>query len=285
MKRVFFLSLVLLLVAVMAGQDAFAQAPQLPLLRVPRFSQGARVTQVIGLSDVTIQYHRPGVKGREIWGKLLPFGEVWRAGANEPTLFTFSDEVTIEGKKLPAGTYRLLTIPNQGDWTVIFNTEVKNWGTVYEAKYDTLKFTVKPETVPHEEWLTFNFTDLTPSSARVALTWEKIRISFKIEFNTVGKIQSSVGTWQVLNGAARYALTEKVYTNEAMGWVDRSIAIDKNATNMRTKAELLAAAGKFKEAAAMGEEALAVGKARDARYEASQQAKDLTRLVGEWKSK
>lgn len=285
MKRVLSLFMMLTLVALMSGQDAFAQAFQLPTLRLPRISPGARVTQVIGLSDVTIQYHRPGVKGREIWGKLLPYGEVWRAGANEPTLFTFSDEVTIGGKKLPAGTYRFLAIPNKGDWTVIFNSEVKNWGTVYESKYDTLKFSVTPETGPHEEWLTFDFADLTPSSARVVLTWEKVKLSFKIEFNTLGKIQTSVGTWQVLNGAARYALTEKVYTAEAMTWVERSIATDKNAFNLRTKAELLAAAGKYKEAAATGEEALAVGKAKDPRYEASQQAKDLTKLVGEWKSK
>jgi hypothetical protein len=285
MKRILSLFFVAALVALMVGQDALAQAPQLPTLRVPRVSQGARVTQVIGLSDVTIQYHRPGVKGREIWGKLLPYGEVWRAGANEPTLFTFSDEVTIEGKKLPAGTYRFVTIPSQGDWTVIFNSEVKNWGTVYEPKYDTLKFTVKPETIPQEEWLSFSFTDLAPSSARVVLAWEKVKLSFKIEFNTAGKLQSSVGTWQILNGAARYAMMEKVYTTEAMNWIDRSIAMDKNAMNLRTKAELLAAAGKFKEAIAIGEEALAVGKAKDPKYEASQQAKDLTKLVGDWKSK
>jgi hypothetical protein len=285
MKRILSLFFVAALVALTVGQDALAQAPQLPTLRVPRVSQGARVTQVIGLSDVTIQYHRPGVKGREIWGKLLPYGEVWRAGANEPTLFTFSDEVTIEGKKLPAGTYRFVTIPSQGDWTVIFNSEVKNWGTVYEPKYDTLKFTVKPETIQQEEWLSFSFTDLTPSSARVVLAWEKVKLSFKIEFNTAGKLQSSVGTWQILNGAARYAMMEKVYTTEAMNWIDRSIAMDKNAMNLRTKAELLAAAGKFKEAIAIGEEALAVGKAKDPKYEASQQAKDLTKLVGDWKSK
>lgn len=285
MKRILSLSMVLVLIALMFGQDAFAQAPQLPTLRLPRVSQGARVTQVIGLSDVTIQYHRPGVKGREIWGKLLPYGEVWRAGANEPTLFTFSDEVTIQGKKLPAGTYRFLIIPNKGDWTVIFNSEVKNWGTVYESKYDTLKFNVTPETAPHEEWMSFNFTDLTPLSARVVLAWEKVKLSFKIEFNTLGKIQTSVGTWQVLNSAARYAVMEKVYTTEAMAWVDRSIAMDKNAFNLRTKAELLAAAGKYKEAVTAGEEAFAVGKAKDPKYEASQQAKDLTKLLGEWKSK
>jgi len=255
------------------------------LLRLPRVSQGAKITQVVGLSEVTIYYHRPGVKGREIWGKLLPYGEVWRAGANEPTLFTFSDEVTIQGKKLPAGTYRFVTFPGQKEWTIIFNSEVKNWGTMYEAKYDTLKFTVMPEAGPNEEWLSFSFTDLTPSSAQVVLAWEKVRLGFKIEFNTLGKIQSSVGNWQILNAAARYSLTDKVYTSEAMSWADRSIAAEKNATNLGTKAELLAAAGKTKEAIAMAEEAMALGKAKDPKFDGSRQGQNLTRLIAEWKAK
>ena len=152
MKRSLTVVFIVILALVVAGQDAVAQtpqSPQLPSLRIPRLSQGAKVTQVIGLSEVTIYYHRPGVKGREIFGGLLPYDSVWRAGANEPTLFTFSDEVTIAGKKLPAGTYRFLTIPTQKDWTVIFNTEVKNWGTIYEPKYDTLRFTVTPEAGPN----------------------------------------------------------------------------------------------------------------------------------------
>jgi hypothetical protein len=141
-------------------------------LRVPRISQGAKVSQIIGLSEVSISYHRPGVKGREIWGNLLKYDEVWRAGANEPTLFTFSDDVTIGGKKLSAGTYRFIVIPSKtGNWSLIFNSEVKNWGTVYEAKYDTLKIMVKPEEGPLEEWMSFSFTDLAPASARVVLAW------------------------------------------------------------------------------------------------------------------
>ena len=288
MKQSFALALIVILAVLVAGQDVLAQtpqAPQLPLLRVPRISQGAKITQVVGLSEVTINYHRPGVKGREIWGKLLPYGEVWRAGANEPTLFTFSDEVTIAGKKLPAGTYRFVTIPTQKDWTVIFNTEVKNWGTIYEAKYDTLRFAVTPEAGPQEEWMSFSFTDLTSASARVVLAWEKVRISFKIEFNTAGKMQGSVGTWQLLNQSARYALTEKVFTTEAMGWAERSIAMDKNAANLRTKAELLAATGKTKEAIAAGEEAFAIGKAKDPKFEGSMQGKDLAKLIEDWKKK
>jgi len=286
MKRMFGLVLILLLAVLVAGQDTFAQtpqSPQLPLLRVPRISQGAKITQVVGLSEVTIYYHRPGVKGRTIWGGLLPFDTVWRAGANEPTLFTFSDEVTIEGKKLPAGTYRLVTFPGKNKWTVVLNSEVKNWGTMYDAQYDVHKFTVTPETGTHEEWMSFSFTDLTPSSARVVLAWEKVKIGFKIEFNTVGKIQASVGTWQMLNSAARYAITEKVFNAEAMGWVDRSIVMDKNPTNLGTKAELLAAAGKTKEAIAAAEEGLAVGKAKDPKFEGSRQGVALTKLLADWK--
>jgi hypothetical protein len=288
MKRVLTVLFIVILAVIVAGQDALAQtpqSPQLPLLRIPRLSQGAKVTQVVGLSEVTIYYHRPGVKGREIWGGLLPYDTVWRAGANEPTLFTFSDEVTIEGKKLPAGTYRFVAFPGKSQWTVAFNSEVKNWGTMYEAQYDVMKFTVKPEAVPHEEWMSFSFTDLTPSSARVELAWEKVKIGFKIEFNTVGKIQGSVGTWQLLNGAARYALTEKVFNAEAMGWVDRSIALDKNPTNLGTKAELLAATGKVKEAIALAEEAMTLGKSKDAKFEGSRVGSALVKLLAEWKKK
>lgn len=288
MQKSIYRMCIVLVAVFLLGNETFAQtfqAPQLPALRTPRISQGARVTQVIGLSEVTIQYHRPGVKGREIWGKLLPYGQIWRAGANEPTLFTFSDEVTIEGKKLPAGTYRLVAIPTENDWTVIFNSEVKNWGTIYEPKYDTLRFNVKPEWGANEEWLSFNFTNLTPTSARVVLAWEKARIGFKIEFNTVGKIQTSLGTWQLLNTTARFALTEKVYLTEAMAWVERSIALDKNQTNLRTKAELLAQAGKTQEAIAAAEEALKIGKAKDPKFDDSQFAKDVAKLIADWKAK
>lgn len=277
-------SLFLLLTGV-TGALAQLPAPQLPVLRLPRISQGARITQVIGLSEVTIQYHRPGVKGRDVWHTIQPYDSIWRTGANEPTLFTFSDPVTIEGKTLPAGTYRFLTIPGKTEWTLIFNSEIKNWGTVYEPKYDTLKVKVKSEEGPVEEWMSFSFTDLTSSSAKVVLAWEKVRVGFKVEFNTVGKMQASVGTWQVLNSAARYALTEKVYPNEAMDWIDRSIGMNKNQTNLRTKAELLAQAGKTSDAIAAAEEALSVGKEKDPKFETSQFAKDVKNLIATWKGK
>lgn len=251
-------------------------------LRIPRLSQSAKISQTIGLSEVSISYHRPGVKGREIWGGLLPYDAVWRAGANEPTLITFTDEVTIEGKKLSAGTYRFVVIPSKsGDWTLIFNAETKNWGTVYDAKYDTLKIMVKPETGPNEEWMSFSFTDLTPASARVVLAWEKIRLNFKVEFNILSKLQASVGNWQMLNNAARFALDNKMYPEEGLAWVERSIALDKNARNLQTKAELLAQTGKVNDAIATAEEAVKIAKEKDPKANTS----GLEKMIADWKTK
>jgi hypothetical protein len=274
MKKTFYiLFAAVFIVTVMNGQTQ---------VRVPRISQGAKVSQIIGLSEVSISYHRPGVKGREIWGNVLKYDEVWRAGANEPTLFTFSDDVTIEGKKLGAGTYRFVVIPSKtGGWSLIFNSETKNWGTVYEAKYDTLKLLVKPEVGPLEEWMSFSFTDLTPASARVVLAWEKIRLSFKIEFNVLAKIQASVGTWQLLNGAARFTLDNKMYLEEGLGWAERSIATEKNERNLQTKAEILAQLGKINDAIAIAEEAVKVAKVKDPKANTS----GLEKMIADWKSK
>lgn len=255
------------------------QAPELSAPRVPRVSQGAVAKQIVGLSEITISYHRPGVKGRAIWGGLLPYNEVWRAGANEPTLITFSDPVTVAGKKLNAGTYRLLVIPTQGDWTVIFNSETKNWGTVYDSTFDVAKVAVKPEPGAHEEWMSFSFTDLTSSAAKVVLAWEKMHVAFTVEFNTMGKMETAVGDWRILNAAARFAMTEKGAEAKALEWVDRSIALDKNGGNVRTKAEIMAAQSKFAEAVKLGEESIALTKAQNPNANVSA----LEQLIATWK--
>lgn len=265
MKR--FLAFIGILTLTGSVQAQMPQSPPLPILRTPRASQGATVTQVVGMSEVTVYYHRPGVRGRTIWGAkgsgaLLPYGEVWRAGANEPTLFTFSDDVTIAGKRLRAGTYRFLAIPGEKEWTVIFNSEVRNWGTVYESSYDTLRLAVTPQKGTHEEWLSFSFNELTPTSATAVLAWETMRIPIKMEFNLLPKLQSSVGNSGVLHAAARFAVDNNMYLKEAGEWIDRSLALEKNFFNLRTKAEILALNGKVKEAIAAGDEAMTIIRAR-----------------------
>lgn len=262
-------------------QEAAAQAPEMSAPRIPRTSQGALIKQIVGLSDVTISYHRPGVKGRAIWGGLLPYDEIWRVGANEPTLISFSDPVSVNGKSLKAGTYRLLVVPRTQEWSLIFNSETKNWGTVYDSTFDVLTLSVKPMSGPHEEWMSFSFTDLTPSSATVTIAWEKIRLPFTVEFNTMGKIESAVGDWRLLNSAARFAMNEKGAEAKAMEWVDRSIAIEKNGSNLRTKAEILASQGKYAQAATLGQEAIALTKAQNPNANVNA----LEKMVSEWKSK
>lgn len=148
----------------------------------PRPSPNARVSQTIGVTDVTISFGRPGVKGREIWGALVPYGQVWRTGANEATTITFGNAVTVQGQNLSAGTYALFTLPTADEWTLIFNKTANQWGAFsYNASQDALRVKVKPRTAGHEEWMSFRFSDLSVSSATIVLAWEKLAVPFKVE--------------------------------------------------------------------------------------------------------
>lgn len=274
MKRMIVL---VMMAALMAGA---ADAQTVP--RVPRVSPGAAVKQIVGLSEVSVSYHRPGVKGRVIWGNVVKYGEAWRAGANEPTLVTISDEAVVGGAKLAAGSYRLVVIPAaQGEWTVVFNSDVKNWGSIYDAKFDVLKVPVKPETGPHVEWMTFSFEDPGAATVNLVLAWEKVRLVVPLEFNTLAKVQGSLGTWQLLASAARFAADNGVYLTEAMSWADRSIALERNPRNLQVKAELLAKAGKTQEAIALAEEAVKLTKAKDPAANTAA----LDALLSGWKSR
>jgi hypothetical protein len=152
-----------------------------------RVSPKASVTQTIGITDVAISYSSPGVKSRKIWGGLVPFDKVWRAGANEATRITFSTDVWIEGKKLSAGSYGLFVIPREKEWTVIFNKIADQWGAFeYNESQDVLRLNVTPQQTNFHEWLSYSFSDMNvnthgKNSAIVNLSWEKIRLLLRIE--------------------------------------------------------------------------------------------------------
>ena len=149
-----------------------------------RISPKAKVEQTVGFTKVTIEYSRPGVKGREIWGGLVPYNVVWRAGANEATKITFSDEVIINGKSLKAGSYSFFTIPTKDKWTIIFNRVADQWGAFeYNEEEDILRLQVKPETNSDcwQEWLAYTITKTSDKSAIVRLEWEKLKIPFTVE--------------------------------------------------------------------------------------------------------
>ncbi|HVO75302.1 MAG TPA: DUF2911 domain-containing protein [Ignavibacteriaceae bacterium] len=217
-------------------------------LTSPRVSQAASVTQRVGLTDITIKYHRPGVNGREIWGKLVPYNTVWRAGANENTTITFSDPVKIQGKELPAGTYGLHMIPTENDRTIIFSNNSWSWGSFfYDEKEDALRITVKPVPSENEEWLSYNFENPSRNSVTAILRWEKLSVPFTIDLD-VDKIvlnhyqkelDNAPGfTWQAWNQAANYALQNNTSIDEALQWADHSIQLNRNFQNLWTKAGL-----------------------------------------------
>jgi len=226
-----------LLFLLMAGA---AMAQQIDL---PRPSPNASVTQTVGVTDITIKYSRPGVKGREIWGKLVPYGEVWRAGANENTTIKFSTPVKVDGHELPAGVYGFQVIPNQGDWTVIFSKDANEWGAfTYKPEHDALRIQVKPEPADFRERMGFDFEDVTDTAAKVVLSWEKLRAPFTVEVDTPALVQAKLKDavrWQTPYQAANYCLQNNTCLDEASRWLDASLAIQENYSNLRAKALLL----------------------------------------------
>lgn len=145
-----------------------------------RASPNARVAQTIGTTQVTMHYGRPGVKGREVFGGLVPWDEVWRAGANEPTTITFSDDVQVEGQSLEAGTYNLFIRPSEsGAWDAIFTTQV-DWGTMYDQATPVLEVSVSPEAAPAQEWLMYRFENLSETSAELVMHWAETRLPITI---------------------------------------------------------------------------------------------------------
>jgi len=226
-----------LLFLLMAGA---AMAQQIDL---PRPSPNASVTQTVGVTDITIKYSRPGVKGREIWGKLVPYGEVWRAGANENTTIKFSTPVKIDGHELPAGVYGFQVIPNQGGWTVIFSKDANEWGAfTYKPEHDALRIQVKPEPADFRERMGFDFEDVTDTAAKVVLSWEKLKAPFTVEVDTPALVQAKLKDavrWQTPFQAANYCLQNNTCLDEASHWLDASLAIQENYSNLRAKALLL----------------------------------------------
>jgi hypothetical protein len=260
-------------------------------LKLPRVSQKATVMQTVGLTDVTILYNRPGVKGRVIWGGLVPYDQVWRTGANEATTITFTQAVKINGQPLPAGTYSLHTIPGKTAWTVIFNKTAEQWGSYeYDAAKDALRVQVQPKAGPHQEWMTFSFPEVAHDSATVELAWEKLRVPFRIEADTRAQalanireaLAGEVKDWVVPYSAASFSFSANLDNRaDAMKWIDQSIALKETYWNLRLKASLLERDGRRQEAVAVAEKAVRLGKQND---DPPSEIEKTEKLIAEWKA-
>ncbi len=276
----------------------YASAQQAPQIRLPRPSQKASVMQTIGVTDVTITYSRPPVKGRTIFADapptmaarakgeatldnqnerqkgepIVPYDHVWRAGANEATMFVVTDDVLINGQLLKAGTYSLHTVPGKDEWTIIFNNDAGQWGSfTYDEKKDALRVKTKPQTVSEsQEWLMYSFDPLTDNSAQVNIRWEKVRVPFTVEVKdvraaTLAKARATVAAakpddWRTPLQAANYALQNKD-AEEGMSWLEQSIKVKETFQNLSAKAVALFNAGRKDEAFALADQAIAKGKA------------------------
>src|SRR5215468_750532 len=224
------------------GVFFFAFNSNAQILDLPRESPKAQVSQRIGVTDIAILYSRPLVKGRKIWGGVVPLGDIWRAGANENTTIAFSDPVTIEGKPLPKGAYGLHMIPNENEWTVIFSKNSTSWGSfTYDEKEDALRVTVKPKPAELHEALAYDFDDIKPDSALVTLRWEKLAVPFKVGVNTNEIVQASLHnqlrglaqyTWFGWDDAATYLVTNKLNMEDALKYEEQSIQNEERFDNL-----------------------------------------------------
>ena len=235
-------------------------------LSFPKASPKASISQVVGDTDVSIVYNRPNVKERKVWGELVPLGKIWRTGANEATVFEVSNDVMINGQKLPKGKYSLHTIPTENEWTIIFNKTWNQWGSFnYDEKQDALRVKVKPMTGDFKETMTIGFDDINDNSAQIFIAWEKIKVPFTLDIGDVNK--------RVLDKARRQMVSDPITTAnfiysskmtdqyaEALTWLDKSIAASETFAALSLKARILADMGKKEAAIKSGEKAVEVGK-------------------------
>jgi Protein of unknown function (DUF2911)/Tetratricopeptide repeat len=259
--------------------SVFANAQGITTPRTP--SPAAAVTQTIGISTVTIKYSRPSVRGREVWGKLVPFGwnkqgfgnnneAPWRAGANENSTITFSHDAKVEGISVPAGEYGLFFVVNedQASGQVILSKDNRSWGSFwYVPERDQLRADIRLRDIPFTEMLTYDFINDTKTSSELVLNWEKKQFPVKIEFavddivmaNAAEELKGPVGfSWQGFASAANYALMNKTNYGQALQWIDQAIAQNRAFATLNIKAGLLRATGKTDEADKIMDDALAI---------------------------
>lgn len=264
----------------LATTAAFAQ------VRAPRTSPSATLTQAVGLTDVTIKYSRPGVKGRAIWGALVPYDKVWRTGANEATTISFSDDVWINGQKLAKGTYSLHTTPRADNWTIHFNSVADQWGSYsYDAAKDVVKVDVKPERAEFREWMGFEVPEMTTDTAKIVLRWENLAVPFTIDTKsterTLASFRSAMGPdWRTPYSAASFAFENKgaVSDAEMNAWIEQSLKAQETIANLYLKARIAQRAGNTAEAVRLGERAIAA-----ARPDQTDFANEVRKNVEGWK--
>lgn len=264
-------TLVAIAVAVLAPTTALAQAPT---LKTPEPSPAASVAQTVGITKLQIDYHRPAINGRKVWGGLVPYGDVWRAGANENTTLTTSTAIKVGGKALPAGTYGVHMIPTANDWTFILSKINTAWGSFsYDAKDDQMRVTVKPHAISdQEERLEYEFEDVTDKSATLTLKWEKLAVPVRIDVDTPAVVMANMrgelrGLAQFFAEpwaqAAQYWIANGGNLDEAQKLAEKSGTMAQTFRALRVRAAVAEKKGDAKKAEALRAQAMTIANEND----------------------
>jgi hypothetical protein len=229
-------------------------------IRTPAPSPGATVSQAVGLAKVTVEYSRPAVKGRKIFGDLVAYGKVWRTGANKITTISFDQDVLLNGQKIKAGSYGWYTVPGENLWTVALNTDDKQWGAyAYDAAKDVIRLALKPEkTASQTERLTIEFDNVTSTSADVVLSWDKTAVRFRIDHEPHEQILAAIKTETAKSDAnadtyftaAEYYYDHNLDMKQALAWADKVLETDKNWWSYYLRASIEAKLGQCDKAVA-----------------------------------
>lgn len=256
-------------------------------LDIPRSSPKASVSQFIGVTKISIDYCRPSARDREVFGGIIPFGKVWRAGANEATTVSFSHSIKIDGQDLPAGKYGLFAIPDEESWTIIFNSEWNQWGAYhYNPEHDVLRIKAKSEKSDFTEMFTVSFSSISKEKGTLSLSWEKTRVDIPIETdtytNTVKEIDDVTeelkANWYVYSAAAQYYFYELKNTTKSIELIDVAIALDApNPAPWMLKSQILASLEKYEAAIEQAELALKVCEVHNFSYEIQENEEQIKR--------
>lgn len=222
-------------------------------IKTPAASPSATVSQSVGLAKVTIDYSRPSAKGRRIFGDLVPFGKVWRTGANKITTIKFDDEILINGAPMKAGSYGLYTVPGRSEWKIILNRDDKQWGAYdYDEKKDVISFMVQPLKLDYyQEQMEIEFDEFTPNSAFVFIKWEDTGVRFKLEQNVDAKIMAEIkektskpdATIDTYFTAADYYYQKGINLDQALTWANKVLEKEKEYWTYQLVARIAAKQG------------------------------------------
>ncbi len=280
-----------LLAMTLVAQDKPAPVRLTPL----RVSPAATLTQDLGLSQIKLSFARPAVKGRKIWGDVVPFDKVWRTGANAATTLTLTHPCKVAGKDVAAGTYALFAIPTAKAWTLILSKQAQIWGAYdYKADQDVLRFEVQPEAAPHQEYLEYRVQVQDLDHARVELAWERLKVSFPVEFDgkaiywkhledTLAKApDTDLVPWYQ---AAQYCFQMQIHLDKALAWSEKSVKIGESMWNFENRGRVLHWAGRTAEAIPFMEKAAELSRGKAPKEWTENVEKDITAWKATLKAK